>query len=141
MASADTPADKSDKQVHDKERYRVGMKDNIERVSFIKSGDDESSANTIEVVFASTSNVNIPKNITFSGSSGSSINSSTFRGFQNVEYPFEGTIDYNIKPKLSNTAVSVGKNSISNSNTTNDLRCRLTFVINEPGSWIIRLSN
>lgn len=119
-------------------KYVIREKDNINRVSLINhsSGDEE-----VEINFSRSTNVNVPENIRLKGSSGSTENSATYIGFRDIEFPFTGTLEYTIKPRLSESKIDGSKSGGGASNVSSDLRCRLSFIINEPGNWEVKVSN
>lgn len=122
-----------------KQDYSVSQQENIARVSVVNTG---GSSSDVEITFNRTSNANVPFNFRFQGSSGSIMNTPLFQGFKDVEFPFTGTVEYNIKPRLSTNDVSVSKTfGSANNNSSSDVRCRLTFTVNEPGDWSVRISN
>lgn len=131
--------DSNDDNVSAKKRaYSVDEKDNISRVSFIGNPGGEAD---VEIKFARTTNSNVPRNIRFDGSSGFSENTANFKGFRDVEFPFTGTVDYTIKPRLSQNKISSTKSGNRNINESRDLRCKLTFTINSYGAWVVKVSN
>ena len=130
--------DKEGTQVIKEKPYKVSVQDNIVRTSFVNTDGD---VNDIEITFDRSMNGNTPRDFTFHGSSGDVVNSPTFKGFKEVEFPFTGSVNYYIKPRLIGSTSGGGKGGGSSQTETTDLRCRLTFTINEPGSWTIRVTN
>lgn len=127
-----------DQNVNSKRAYTINEKDNISRVSFVSGSGEETD---IQIKFDRSTNANAPKDIRLDGSSGSVENTPTFRGFRDVKFPFEGTLYYTIKPRLSRNQVQSTKSGNSSSNSSSDLQCRLSFTINSSGSWVIKVAN
>ena len=137
-ASAGAKYDKDTKKTAPLKPYEVSERDNIARVSFINT---HGPSTDIEVTFDRGSNANVPRDIRFQGSSGSVENTHTFRGFKDVQFPFTGTVEYYIKPRLSSSTVGGSRSGSTTTNDATDLRCRLTFTVNEPGSWNVKVTN
>ncbi|BDX38755.1 hypothetical protein CYCD_21100 [Tenuifilaceae bacterium CYCD] len=102
--------------------YYIQLKQNVERVIIVPQiGGVE---NTIEIVFIrGSSQFHVMDNLILSGSSGSVLSNSTFVGFENVVYPFEGSASYTSINKLG----------------TSPLNCTLKFTIIKQGSWLVKV--
>jgi hypothetical protein len=119
------------------EQTEVTEKRNISRVSFIKQSP---SGNSIEFKFrggrsqigASSSG---PKSITLQGSSGSQ-ETTRFRGFNNVEFPFEGQIRFVYTKQKNDSRGSQG----SMTSAATDVSATLGVKIEEPGKWVITIN-
>ena len=130
--------EKDGKKVAPQKSYEVTTQDNIVRVSFNNTDD---GTNDIEITIDRSMNGNVPRDYTFHGSSGSVVNTQTFRGFKDVRFPFTGNVEYYISPRLIGSTSGGAKGGGSSQSETTDLRCRLKFTINEPGSWTLRVTN
>jgi len=106
--------------------YVINNKRNIDNIRIIKMSD---RGNQIRLRFTQNGGdaKSLVTNLLLNGSSGSTNNSllNDFVGFENINFPFEGVLNYNIP----------------NSFKTNNYECHLKFVINNPGSWEIILDN
>jgi len=102
--------------------YKVTLNKQINRYSFIKTSD---AGNIIKVTIKLDGNNIVPQDIILVGSSGVTKTSLSFNGFENVNFPFEGTIRF----------------EMSNAMSINVYECEMQFEIKEPGSWEIILNN
>jgi len=102
--------------------YSIEYKNTISRITCIKVG----KRPYIKYKFAGagtsgeTNNIN---NLLLQGSSGTESNTTSFTGFEQVIFPFQGKVTF----------------SAPNAFMTGTLQCELRFTINEPGSWIITM--
>jgi hypothetical protein len=99
--------------------YVIEYRNSIERVTCVRSGDRP----YVRYVFSRT-NVD---NLLLQGSSGmENINlfASGFTGFEQVTFPFKGTVKFNA-PSVLMTII---------------LNCELRLTINQPGSWVVTIS-
>ena len=102
--------------------YTIQYKNTISRVTFIKVGERPYIKYKFSGAGISGETNNIG-NLLLQGSSGSESNSTSFTGFEQVKFPFEGKITF----------------SAPNAFMTGSLYCELRFTVNEPGSWIITM--
>lgn len=103
-----------------KESYRINSSRGIVRASFRKIGDQE---NTIELRFrqAGVDAKGKIDQLLLQNSSGTWQHTIPFTGFENVEYPFKGRVDFHAPNQLR---TQVSQNVVD-------------FTINEPGRWEI----
>ena len=134
-----SPPGKKAKKEKAEKPYRIKEQRNISRVQIRNSNAIE---NQIEITFNKSSNMNTPENIRLVESSGNAESSMSFIGFKNVEFPFTGTIHYTVKPRFAKST-TMGSKSGNQTNFENntDLQCKLTFTINEPGAWEVKIAN
>jgi hypothetical protein len=119
------------------ETAEVTSKRNISRVQIMKSN---SNGNIVEFKFrggrgqigAASSG---PQNITLQGNSGTQ-EVSRFRGFSNVEFPFEGEVRFAYTKQAHDSRGAQGSKT-SAASTSN---ASVGIKIDEPGHWIVRIS-
>ena len=100
---------------------KVIMKRNIERVMLSKKGDQ---GNHVEIlVMESGMPLRNLDNLQMIGSSGSTVSTSNYQGFENISLPFEGYVKYSSRNKMGTVVY--------------DREVR--FVMNEPGKWVLRI--
>jgi len=110
---------------------------NVGRISFMKQSPKGKS---IEFKFrggrsqmgASSSG---PKNISLQGNSGSQ-EVTRFKGFSNVEFPFEGQIRFVYTKQKNDTRGTQERMS----SAATDVNARVGIKIDEPGSWVVTVS-
>jgi hypothetical protein len=103
--------------------YTINYKNNVGRVTFMKTG---TSPNYIKFKFSrsgESSIVLVVSNLMTSGSSGSESLTNNMVGYENIDFPFEGRIKFTA-PNAFNTAL---------------LDCEIRYTINEPGAWMITI--
>lgn len=96
--------------------YVVDYRNGLGRVSFVKSGDRP----YVRYVF-SRGSVN---GLLMTGSSGMENLTTSFTGYEQVNFPFKGTLKF----------------SAPNAWMTAMIYCELRFTINEPGAWVVTIS-
>ena len=96
--------------------YEIEYRNGIGRVSVVRTGDRP----YVRYVF-SRGNIS---NLILQGSSGSENIVTSFTGFDQVTFPFKGTIKFNA-PNAWMTAM---------------LTCELRLTINQPGAWVVTIS-
>jgi len=102
--------------------YEITMKQNILRYSFVKTTDPRPMV-MLKIV---RNGVAIyPDNLMLSGNSGSTIQQKSFTGFEQLQFPFSGSIKYSLLTPFNNSYVDY----------------ELHFTIRESGSWEITLSH
>lgn len=103
--------------------YEITLKHNVLRYTFVKSSDPR---NMVMVKIYRNGARIYPETLMLSGSSGSMVQNRSFTGYDQVQFPFHGTIKYSLLAAFQ-----------SSSSTTYELG----FTINSPGSWEITLSH
>ncbi|MCB8999003.1 MAG: hypothetical protein H6540_02895 [Bacteroidales bacterium] len=101
--------------------YTIGMKQNISRYSFIKTNDPRKQ---VMIKIQKNGNAVYPPDLMLSGNSGILIQQLPVNGFENVIFPFEGTIRYSLLNDFSGST-----------------DYEIQFTIREPGSWVIILNH
>lgn len=100
---------------------KVIMKRNIERVMLSKKSD---SGNHVEiVVMESGMPLRNLDNLQMIGSSGSTVSTSNYQGFENISLPFEGYVKYSSRNKMGTVVY--------------DREVR--FIMNDPGKFVLRI--
>jgi hypothetical protein len=102
--------------------YEITLKRNVSRYTFIKTSDPR---NMVMIKIIRNGNTIYPDNLLLSGSTGSIVQQKPFTGFEQLQYPFHGSIKYSILNPFNNTYVDYEFN----------------FTLREPGSWEITLSH
>ncbi|MTI38001.1 hypothetical protein [Fulvivirga lutimaris] len=103
--------------------YEIISKRGTSRVSFIKMND---SQNKVQIMFmrGGTQNTSQIENYYLTNSSGIQVNSSNYIGFDAVEFPMQGTVNFRAQNELSTS-------------TSQEL---INFKINEKGAWLIKIN-
>ncbi len=102
--------------------YSIQLKQNVEKVIIIPNLGGVK--NTIEVEFIrGTNKFRLMDDLMLLGNTGGVEVGSSFLGFTNVVFPFEGNINYSAVDKM-------GKSEVI---------CTLRFMITKPGSWLVKL--
>lgn len=116
---------KTDKYIEKGARipYMIGYRGNIGRVVFWKAGDKPFNIKYKFSRAGEASSFIAITNLLLNGSSGTENISTSFTGYENVSFPFEGKVKFNAP----------------NSFNTVSLDCELRFVINEPGNWMVTI--
>ena len=116
---------KADKYVEKGSRipYTIGYRNNVGRVAFWKVNDKPFNVKYKFSRAGEASSFIAITNLLLNGSSGTENISTSFTGFENVSFPFEGKVRFNA-PNSFNTA---------------SLDCEFRFVINEPGEWMVTI--
>ncbi len=103
--------------------YTIGYRNNVGRVICMKTGE---KPNYVKYKFSragEASSFLAISNILLQGSSGSENITTTFTGFEDVTFPFEGKVRFNAPNSLN----------------TSSLECELRLTINEPGTWLVTI--
>jgi hypothetical protein len=117
---------KRDKYVGPKEvrvAYVIGYRNNIGRITCMKMGDER---NYVKYKISRAGESSLFLNITdlmLQGSSGTENISTNFTGYEDIDFPFEGKVQFSA-PNSLNTAV---------------LNYEVRLTINEPGSWLVTI--
>ncbi len=102
--------------------YEITLKQNVSRYNFLKTSDPRSMV-MIKIIRNGTAIY--PDNLTLAGSTGSIIQQRSFTGFEQLQFPFSGSIKYSLLTPLYNSYIDYEFN----------------FIIRDPGSWVITLSH
>jgi hypothetical protein len=114
---------KNDKYIGEKEPdpYVIEYREGVGRVTCMRTGDRP----YVEIKFMRYGGQgNIISNLLFQANSGSEKMSSAFRGFEQVDFPFNCRVVFNA-PNAFYTAT---------------LNCEVRFTINKPGAWTVSIS-
>jgi len=116
---------KDDKYVGPKQKRpcMITSKRSIDRVTMFRSGDGNRL--TIKIMQSGSVNSTV-QNYRFEWSSGNDLTLGNYaRGWENMEFPFEGRITYVTSNKLGTSTYTANVN----------------FIINQPGEWELILNN
>lgn len=103
--------------------YTIKMKRSVDRMTMTRSG--EGNRLTIKIMQSGMPNTTV-ENYRFDWSSGNELPLQNFaRGWENLEFPFEGKITYTTSNKLR----------------TSTFTAQVNFIINQPGQWELTLHN
>lgn len=102
--------------------YKITYKRSVDRVNMIRIGDGNRLI--IKLQRSGMRNTMV-ENYRFEWSSGNEIDLRHAKGWENLEFPFEGKITYTTPNKLGTSTFTV----------------QVGFVINEPGEWELILHN
>lgn len=103
--------------------YVIGYRNNVGRINFTKISETPLSIRYKFSRSGETSSFLSVTNLLLRGSSGTENISTSYTGYENVIFPFEG----NVKFQAPNTL------------NTSTLGCELRFAINEPGYWLVTI--
>lgn len=102
--------------------YEITLKQNISRYTFIKTSD---TRNIITIKILRNGVIIYPDNLLLAGSGGSITQDRNFAGFEQLQFPFTGSIKYSLQTPFNYNFVDY----------------ELNFVIREPGAWEITLNH
>jgi len=103
--------------------YKIGHRNNIGRIACTKVGEQPFYVKYKFSRAGEASSFLAISNLLLRGSSGTENITTSFTGFENVTFPFEGNVKFKA-PNSLNTA---------------ELDCELRFTINEPGNWLVTI--
>ena len=110
--------------------YVILFRNGVTRVSCIRTGDQPLRVSYKFTRGGTSSEHTSPiSNLLHQGSSGSESSSSSFFGFDDVTFPFEGKITFSAPSALSSPG----------SPTAVTLNYELNLVINQPGAWMVTI--
>ncbi|GAB3203380.1 hypothetical protein GCM10027293_33420 [Pontibacter aydingkolensis] len=110
-----------DKRKANKKAYTIIGRTNMPRVSFTKVAESEQMHVQFKII---TTGFYTPQDILIAGSSGIEENTGLFLGFRNVQFPFEGSIQFSTSSGGGSTLV----------------QSRMEYEIKEPGFWRITIT-
>ena len=102
--------------------YEITLKQNISRYTIMKTTDPR---NMVMVKIIRNGTLIYPDNLLLSGTTGSTIQERSFTGFEQLQFPFSGSIKYSLLAPFNNSYIDY----------------EFHFTIREPGSWEITLSH
>ena len=102
--------------------YEITLKQNISRYSFLKTKDPR---DMIMIKVTRNGTVIYPENLSLGGNSGTVIQQRSFTGFEQIQFPFSGSIKYTLLTPYNLSSIDY----------------ELNFIIREAGSWEITLSH
>lgn len=102
--------------------YEITRKQNVLRYSLVNTSDPR---NMVMVKIIRNGTAIYPDNLLLAGSTGSITQQRSFTGFEQLQYPFNGSIKYSLLNPFNNSYVDY----------------ELDFIIREAGSWEITLSH
>jgi len=102
--------------------YVINRKLNVLRYSFVKTRDTRP---IVSVKIIRNGTTIYPDNLLLAGSSGSVIQQRTLTAFEQIQFPFQGSIKYSLLSQFNNSYIDY----------------ELDFTIKEPGYWQIVLSH
>jgi hypothetical protein len=103
--------------------YMIGYRNNVGRVSFWKIGDNPFYVKYKFSRAGESSSFVAITNLQLNGSNGTENITTSFTGFEEITFPFEGKVRFNAPNSLN----------------TSTLDCELRLVINEPGAWQVTI--
>ncbi len=110
--------------------YVILFRNGVTRVSCIRTGDQPLRVSYKFTRGGTSSEHTSPiSNLLLQGSSGTESSSSSFFGFDDVTFPFEGKITFSAPSALSSPG----------SPSAVTLNYELNFVINQPGAWMVTI--
>lgn len=110
--------------------YSILYRNGVSRVSCLRTGDQPSRVSYKFTRGGTSSEHTSPiSNLLLQGSSGNETSSSSYFGFDDVTFPFEGKIKFTAPSALSSPGASNAVN----------LNYELNFVINQPGAWMVTI--
>lgn len=114
--------------------YDITSTNNISRVRLSKMGSDE---NRVEIIIRGRSQMTSsgPSDVILQGSSGVQENSS-FRGYEEVSFPFNGSVGFDYSKQQNDVVGSAASNVES---LATSVRASVSFVIKEPGQWRVNI--
>lgn len=103
--------------------FVIGYRNNVGRVTCMKIGDKPYNVKYKFSRAGESSSFLAISNLLLQGNSGTESITTSFTGFEDVKFPFEGKVQF----------------SAPNSLNTTSLACEVRFKINEPGSWLVTM--
>jgi len=102
--------------------YEIIRKQNVLRYNFVKTSDPR---NMVMIKLIRNGTTIYPDNLMLMGSTGSVVQQRSFTGFEQLQFPFTGSIKYSLLTPFNNSYIDY----------------ELEFLIREAGSWEITLSH
>lgn len=113
---------KKGKKPEAKKQTRVTLAREVVRTSMSKRG--EGTPNKIEITIRQAGRpINSPQDIQMVGSNGTTVSSENYQGFENIELPFEGIVNFKAQNQMGTVTI--------------DREVR--FVVTDPGQWVLRI--
>ncbi|MCJ7820684.1 MAG: hypothetical protein MUP53_05735 [Bacteroidales bacterium] len=102
--------------------YVIKYRNGVGRISFMKFGDTPYYIKFKFTRGGETTGGNVT-GLLLTGNTGNESMTTTFTGYENVTFPFEGKVKFTA-PNAFNTA---------------EINCEVRFVINQPGAWVMTI--